>query len=214
MEEHNQQIQNCDKLKDLYTLYVYGDVSPKEEKIISEHLKNCQECANEVDSLRKTLNLLNMEPELTIPRHLIDNFESRMYKRMAMESLKSSVRSVFSTIIDRFVPRRLLIPSAAVVLIVGILIGIYAISPFFNTHQPERIYPISYLSAHERIEQYNQRELQLQWEEAVLTRYVEGDDWDAASQFKRLIEENPGTSLASMAYKELSKTNADLKGGI
>jgi len=215
MKGHNGQIQNCDKLKDSYTSYVYGDISPEEEKIISEHIKICQECANEVGSLRGTLDLLSIEHELVVPHDLIDNFESRIYKRMAMESLKSPVRNMIYSIINRFAPRRFILiqSSAVVMLIVGILIGVYEFRPFSN-NQPKELYSISYTSAHKRIEQYKQKQLDRQWEDALLTRYVEGDDWDAASQFNRLIEENPGTSLASMADKELSKINADLKGGI
>lgn len=211
MTKHTNRVKHCSKLKDLYTLYVYGDVSAQEETMISEHLKDCQKCANEVDSLRETLNLLNTEPELAIPQNLLDNVESKMYKRIAAESLKSSVRNVFSDIIGRFLPRwSILIPSAsAVMLIVGMLIGVYAIGP----SQPEKSYSASHLSAHKRIELYNQKEVQRQLEDAVLTRYVEGDDWDAASQFIRIREENPGTSLASVAERELTKINVDLKGG-
>lgn len=214
MTKHTNRVKHCSKLKDLYTLYVYGDVSAQEETMISEHLKDCQECANEVDSLRETLNLLNTEPKFAIPQNLLDNVESKMYKRIAAESLKSSVRNVFSDIIGRFLPRwPILIPSAsAVMLIVGMLIGVYAIGPSFNA-QPEKPYSASHLSAHKRIELYNQKEVQRQWENAVLTRYVEGDDWDAASQFMRIREENPGTSLASVAERELTKINVDLKGG-
>lgn len=202
----NNNLKDCSKIKELYTFYVYKDVSPEEEKAISEHLKECPECASEVDSLRKTVDLLNMEAELKVPQNILEDFESKVYKRIAAESIKSPVSNFFSNIMAWFSSRRLvLVPSAAAAFIVGIFIGVYAVNPLFN-NQPEEIYPVSYPPAHKRIEQYNQRELQRQWEEAVLTRYVEGDDWDAANQFMRIREENPGTTMASMAEMELSKT--------
>jgi len=208
MTKYNKNVKDCEKLKELYTFYVYEDVSSEEDKLISEHLKICPDCSKEVDSLRNTVNLLKMEHEPVVPQYLMDNFESKIYKRISMQSIEST-SNWFNNIINLLAPRRLLLQSAAitVLFIVGIMVGFYELKPIFSPQTTE-LYQTSLPPAHKRLEQYNQKELYRQWEDAVLTLYVEGDDWDAANQLKRLIDENPGTSFASMAYEELLKTDA------
>ena len=56
------------KLRELLSAYIDGEVSASETLRVEEHLSGCQECQDELASLRSTVGLLRRLPELAVPR--------------------------------------------------------------------------------------------------------------------------------------------------
>ncbi len=56
------------RLRELLSAYIDGEVSASETSRVEEHLAGCQECRDELASLRSTVDLLRRLPELAAPR--------------------------------------------------------------------------------------------------------------------------------------------------
>ncbi len=56
------------RLRELLSAYIDGEVSASETLRVEEHLARCQECRDELASLRATVGLLRRLPELAVPR--------------------------------------------------------------------------------------------------------------------------------------------------
>ncbi len=56
------------RLRELLSAYIDGEVSASETSRVEEHLAGCQECRDELASLRSTVDLLRRLPELAVPR--------------------------------------------------------------------------------------------------------------------------------------------------
>ena len=56
------------RLRALLSSYVDGQVSPEEARQVEAHLSTCDECRRELETLRDTVGLLRMLPELAVPR--------------------------------------------------------------------------------------------------------------------------------------------------
>jgi anti-sigma factor RsiW len=212
----------CKKLSALYGLYVYGDVTPEEKNIVEEHISKCKNCALEVDSLQETLRLLNLELESSMPQDVMDDFETNVYKRIAAETIQNpnstSIQQPRRNIFVDFWERVLIRPSfllrtayIAVVLGIGILIGAFQFSqtPKIVEKATEKV---SVVSSVERLERHFQAESYRQLENALLTRYVAGDELRTMEILNRLNDGNPGPQMTSMVANERNKLKS--KNGI
>ncbi len=56
------------RLRELLSAYIDGEVSASETSRVEEHLAGCQECRDELASLRSTVGLLRRLAELAVPR--------------------------------------------------------------------------------------------------------------------------------------------------
>ncbi len=56
------------RLRELLSAYIDGEASASETSRVEEHLARCQECQDELASLRSTVGLLRRLPELAVPR--------------------------------------------------------------------------------------------------------------------------------------------------
>jgi len=215
-------MRGCRNVGILYGFYVYSDVTPEEKNIVEEHISKCKNCALEVDSLRETLQLLKLEPELSIPQYIMDNFEASVYKRIAAETIQNpnteAIQKPRRKILADFGGRFLIRPSlllrtvpVAVALGIGILIGAFQFShtPKIVEKPTEKIISIS---PSERLEQHFQAESYRQLENALLTRYVAGDELRTMEILNRLSDENPGSKMTSVVANERSKLK--FKNGI
>ena len=212
----------CNRISILYGFYVYGDVTAEEKNIIEEHISKCKKCALEVDSLRETLQLFSLEPKLSIPQDIMNNFEANVYKRIAAETIQNPNaeeiqqprRKIFADFWERFLIRPsflLRTASIAIALGTGILIGAFQFShaPKIVEKPTEKVVSISPV---ERLEQHFQSESYRQLENALLTRYVAGDELRAMEILNRLSDENTGSQMTSMVARERSELK--LKNGI
>ncbi|MBC8230011.1 hypothetical protein H8E77_10740 [bacterium] len=215
-------MRGCRNIGILYGLYVYGDVTSEDKNIVEEHISKCKNCALEVDSLRETRQLLKLEPELSIPQYIMDNFEANVYKRIAAETIQNpnteAIQKNRRKILADFGGRFLIRPSwllrtapVAVALGIGILIGAFQFShtPRIVEKPTEKIISIS---PSERLEQHFQAESYRQLENALLTRYVAGDELRTMEILNRLSDENPDSKMTSMVANERSKLK--FKNGI
>jgi hypothetical protein len=223
-------MEECKRLSTLYGFYVYGDVTPEEKNIVEEHVSKCKDCALEVDSLKETVQVLKLELEPSIPQNIMDNFETNVYKRIAAESIQHQVsetvqqsrRNIFVNLWKRvFIrpsPRKtseaqssvvsclLRTASIAVALGIGILIGAFQFShtPKIVEKPAEKVLSTSSV---ERLEKHFQTESYRQLEDALLTRYVAGDELRTMEILNRLSDENPGPQMTSVVASERSKLN-------
>lgn len=56
---------------ELLSAYIDGEVTPDEASRVEEHLPSCSRCAEELESLRWTVNLLREVPPVPIPRSFV-----------------------------------------------------------------------------------------------------------------------------------------------
>ncbi|HIE27072.1 TPA: zf-HC2 domain-containing protein [Candidatus Poribacteria bacterium] len=213
-------MRECNKISILYGFYVYGDLKTEEKNIVEEHISRCENCALEVDSLRGTLQLLQLEPEPSIPQRFMDNFETNVYRRIAAEMIPNAAaiqptrRRIFADFWERFLIRPSFLLRAASIVVtlgVGILIGTLEFSPTPKIAENPQANIIS-TSSVERLEQHFQAESYRQLENALLTRYVAGDELRAMEILNRLRDENPDQQMTSMVAREQSELR--LKNGI
>ena len=59
------------KIRELLSAYIDGEVSEAEAAQVDEHLEQCDECRAEFDSLSSTVNLLIALPQLDLPRSFV-----------------------------------------------------------------------------------------------------------------------------------------------
>ena len=59
------------KIRELLSAYIDGEVSEAEAAQVDEHLEQCDECRAEFDSLSSTVNLLIALPQLELPRSFV-----------------------------------------------------------------------------------------------------------------------------------------------
>jgi hypothetical protein len=210
-------MEECKRLSTLYGFYVYGDVTPEEKNIVEEHVSKCKDCALEVDSLKETVQVLKLELEPSIPQNIMDNFETNVYKRIAAESIQHQVsetvqqsrRNIFVNLWKRvFIRPSPLLRTASIAVALGIVILIGALQ---FSHTPKIVEKpaekVLSTSSVERLEKHFQTESYRQLEDALLTRYVAGDELRTMEILNRLSDENPGPQMTSVVASERSKLN-------
>lgn len=81
----------CFEIKKRIPAFFDGEVSEKEKFYISEHLKTCHECQNEVENLSQISNILDLVGEVEISPYFI----SRLKVRIDEEKNKSILSGFF-----------------------------------------------------------------------------------------------------------------------
>jgi anti-sigma factor RsiW len=64
-------------LGDRITDYVFGEMTTQEFSAAQEHLRECSDCAGQVEELRRTRNLLQAVPDVEPPRPIIFEVERK-----------------------------------------------------------------------------------------------------------------------------------------
>ena len=74
----------CKKSEGQAIDYAYNLLSPEEEDPFEEHLKNCPDCTEAVQSISSVLELTDKaQAELTVPELALQDIEMNVYKRLA-----------------------------------------------------------------------------------------------------------------------------------
>jgi hypothetical protein len=68
----------CDKARDQFSSLSEGELNPREEKIVREHLASCSDCRKELGRFEKTMHWLHSVEEVEVP----DGFLSGIYEKM------------------------------------------------------------------------------------------------------------------------------------
>ena len=185
-------MKQCKQLEKFYTEYACDLLDEEQVARVEEHLHSCSTCADEVESLQKTLRLTEEAEELPIPPVILDNIEMNVYKRLAIESPPPQRSHFFAKCVAAFqlfsVKRRSawILSSALVILV--LVIGISIPTVLVNQDQGT---DVSIQPVHERIGLYQQAEIQNNRAEALETRHLRGDDRLATLQMLALAEQAP-----------------------
>ncbi len=196
----------CKKSEGQAIDYAYEVLPPAEEVPFKEHLKNCQDCTEAVESYTAALKLTDKaQEELVVPEHALRNIEMNVYKRLAASQEQtwfSRFRTYFTSVGSPFGwYKTAAVSSVAIALIVAaVLIG--------KPTQPERTLQLTEMqSAEARIEEYREQGIQWNLEEALITHHLRNDAWETESQLNRIKEQAQGTSWTKVADKHFQRSN-------
>ena len=193
----------CKKSEGQAIDYASKLLPPAEEDPFEEHLKNCEDCTEAVESYTAVLELTDeAQEELVVPELALQNIEMNVYKRLAAtqqeQTLLSRIRVYFSSFGSPFGWYKTAAVSCVAIALVTavVLIG----KPF----QPEQTLRLTESqSADARIEQYRQQGIQRNLEEALITQHLRNDAWETESQLHRMKEQAHGTNWTKVADKHL-----------
>ena len=59
---------DCEKARGMLSAYVDGHLTSKECEAVESHLKGCEKCRHELESLRATVGILHLMPMISTPR--------------------------------------------------------------------------------------------------------------------------------------------------
>lgn len=80
---------NCNEIKDMFSLYIDGELDENERKTVEEHVRFCESCRNELEQYKKIINML---------QNLIEEEPPIGYcKRLHEKLLKAKQRKKVST---------------------------------------------------------------------------------------------------------------------
>ena len=188
--------------------YVYKLLPPAEEAPFEEHLKNCSDCTEAVQSFDTVLQLTDKaQAEVTVPELALQDIEMNVYKRLAAtheQTLRSRVRAYFANFGSMFRWQKTAAASTAVLAL--ITIAILMSNPF----QPEPTLQLTEAqSAYARIEQYRQQDIQRNLEEALITHHLRNDAWETESRLHRMKEQAHGTNWTKVADDHLQNLQSE-----
>ena len=177
-------------------------LSPEEEEPFEEHLKNCPDCMEAVQSFRTVLQLTDeAQAELRVPEIALQDIEMNVYKRLAAahkQTLFSRVRAYLANFGALFRWQR----TAAASTIAIALITIALLWGELFAPEPEMMLP-STQSADARIEQYRQQDIQRNLDEVMIAHHLRNDAWETESQLYRMKEQADGTNWMKVADAHL-----------
>ena len=182
-------------------------LSPEEEDPFEEHLKNCPDCTEAVQSFSTVLQLTDKaQAELRVPELALQDIEMNVYKRLAAaheQTLLSRVRAYLVNFGSLFRWQRT--AAASTIAIALITIALLMGNPF----QPEPVLRLTKMqSADARIEQYRQQDIQRNLEEALITHHLRNDAWETESRLHRMKEHAHGTTWTKVADEHLQNLHS------
>jgi len=74
-------VKDCKNIKDLFSLYIDGDLSDVEMSEIESHLNGCKSCEKELTALSKTVQLVKSLPKFTAPTSMLSNVKREIKAR-------------------------------------------------------------------------------------------------------------------------------------
>ncbi len=119
-------MKECDKVRGLFGSYIYGDMTPGERAAVDNHIKDCEDCASELQSLQKILEKMGSDPQFDdMPQTMQDDFTRNVYKRIASDVLRRRSKQIF---LRKFV----LQPSLAGI-VLAVVIAVFRFHPVLVT---------------------------------------------------------------------------------
>ena len=192
----------CKKSEGQAIDYASKLLSPEEEDPFEEHLKNCKDCREAVQSFSSVLQLTDTaHAELTVPELSLQDIEMNVYKRLAAtheQTLLSRVRAYLVSFGSLFRWQRTAAASTIAIALVTIaLLWGELLLPKPVLQLPEQ------QSADARIEQYRQQHIQRNLEEVMIAHHLRNDAWETESQLHRMKEQAHGTNWTKVADEHL-----------
>lgn len=192
----------CKKSEGQAIDYAYEILPPAEEEPFKEHLKNCKDCTEAVESYTAALELTDQAQEaLVAPELALKDIEMNVYKRLAASQEQtwfSRLRTFFTSVGSPFGwYKTAAVSSIAIALIAAVVF----IGKPTQTEQALQLTETP--SAEARIEEYRQQGIQWNLEEALITHHLRNDVWETESQLYRMKEQAQGTNWTKVADKHL-----------
>ena len=75
----------CEKAKKLLTTYMMGELEGGKKEELNEHLAACSDCADELESLKETWDLLDTSEEVDVPERLAQKVEGQVASLTGIE---------------------------------------------------------------------------------------------------------------------------------
>ena len=183
-------------------------LSPEEEEPFEEHLKNCPDCTEAVQSFSTVLQLTDeAQTELRVPEIALQDIEMNVYKRLAAaheQTLLSRVCAYLANFGALFRWQR----TAAASTIAIALITIALLWGELFAPEPEMMLPDTQ-SADARIEQYRQQDIQRNLDEVMIAHHLRNDAWETESQLYRMKEQADGTNWMKVADAHLQNLQSE-----
>ena len=181
-------------------------LSPEEEEPFEEHLKNCPDCTEAVQSFSTVLQLTDQaQSELRLPELALQDIEMNVYKRLAAaheQTLLSRVRASIANFGSLFRWYRTAAAST-------IIIATITITLLWGRFFPDPVPPLpDEQSAVARIEQYRQQDIQRNLEEVMIAHHLRNDEWATESQLQRMKEQAHGTNWMQVADAHLQNLHS------
>ena len=181
-------------------------LSPEEEEPFEEHLKNCPDCTEAVQSFTTVLQLTDQaQSELRLPELALQDIEMNVYKRLAAaheQTLLSRVRASIANFGSLFRWYRTAAAST-------IIIATITITLLWGRFFPDPVPPLpDEQSAVARIEQYRQQDIQRNLEEVMIAHHLRNDEWATESQLQRMKEQAHGTNWMQVADAHLQNLHS------
>ena len=73
---------NCKSIHSKLIFFIEGDLPDNDLKIVSEHLLHCQDCMAYADSLRKTLEVIEMEKQYDLSFYFYTRLKLKLEKQL------------------------------------------------------------------------------------------------------------------------------------
>ena len=192
--------------------YATGELDVTQLTEYEQHLTTCNHCIRQVNAIKHVLQLVDSaEAEITPQAIVPPNLETRLYRRLAEESIeKPSLQSRFTDFISRF-GLILQVQKAAIVCL--LVVSAIAITFFVgNPFQNEPTFQLNQSeSADSRIEQYHQQGIQRSMEDVIRNNHHRNsDEWNTVSQLNRVKDQAKGTDWAVIVNKHLKRVSTKL----
>ena len=95
----------CKKLRKIYSKYIDGQLSKRENRSVEEHIRDCPNCAAEVNSLEKMRSLLQTSAQVEVSDEYWDTYWTRLEKKLPDEpspvTLASRMSGVFADLLQQ-----------------------------------------------------------------------------------------------------------------
>lgn len=122
---------DCEKIQELLTLYIEGEVTDEEKNRIELHLQQCSPCSIEMKQLKQTMSLLSEKEMVSLPT----DFEVQLKERLKQEKKDISQKKSHVSILKKFISKYKL-PTAAAA---GLLFVVMISQSFFQFKASEDI---------------------------------------------------------------------------
>ncbi|ACL69157.1 DUF4349 domain-containing protein [Halothermothrix orenii] len=126
---------NHQKLKDLLPLYVDNGLNDEEKNLVEKHLKECEECRNELKHYRQNFNILSSTEGVEPPQDIVESVMEGL-NNLDYNIDKEQEQNTWSDKLLNLFRLKVRIPVGAVAVVVAIILSIALFSPgIYNSYQ-------------------------------------------------------------------------------
>lgn len=118
-----------DRFREFISLSIYDELNEEEQLALEEHLKGCEPCAKELESLKKLHVVLGSRPLIEVSDDLLQQSRAELRANLRAERLKQSFWQRLKESMPTWITQNSAAWSGAMALVIGLLIGHVAFPP-------------------------------------------------------------------------------------